>query len=476
VDVVELEPLVLEVARECAPVNHDVLNNAKVHITIGDARETLLTSRERYDLIASEPSNPYRAGIASLFTQEFYRAAAGRLSDDGVFVQWVQAYEIDTPTLRTIYATLGSVFPQIETWHTNPGDLVLVASKQPRTYRVDDLTKRIAEEPFKSALANAWRAVDLHGLLAHYIGNDAFARRIVAMGADLNTDDRNVVEFRLARSVGINLATVAEIRNQARAAGVARPPLEQDTGIRWPAVDTAWLAYMAAMGSFIDTRPQGPSGEQARQAALVEYFRDGGITSARGLWEQQSEPARDTTEMAMLADITADTGLDAAAPFIDRLREHQAGEADVMLTSLRLRQARVADAVVAVDAALTRFRTDPWPMTRYIERAVQLAGILANRDTETARRMHAALGEPFAVLAAEEARLVTRAEITRLIDFAALCAPAVAPLEPHVPWSESFLRLRRDCYQTANHALLPEANRDLDEFLANAAEPLITTP
>ena len=69
VDVVELEPLVLDVARACAPVNHDVLHNPKVHVTIGDARETLLTTRDRYDIIASEPSNPFRAGVASLFTR-----------------------------------------------------------------------------------------------------------------------------------------------------------------------------------------------------------------------------------------------------------------------------------------------------------------------------------------------------------------------------------------------------------------------
>src|SRR5581483_6687950 len=76
VDVVELEPLVLDVARACAAVNHDAMNNPKVHVVIGDARETLLTTTERYDVIASEPSNPYRAGIASLFTQEYYRAAS----------------------------------------------------------------------------------------------------------------------------------------------------------------------------------------------------------------------------------------------------------------------------------------------------------------------------------------------------------------------------------------------------------------
>src|SRR5439155_17044467 len=112
VDVVELEPLVLDVARACGPVNHNALTNPKVRITIGEARETLLTSRDRYDIIASEPSNPFRAGVASLFTLEYYRAAADRLTDDGVFAQWVQAYEIDTRTLRTIYSTLAAVFPE----------------------------------------------------------------------------------------------------------------------------------------------------------------------------------------------------------------------------------------------------------------------------------------------------------------------------------------------------------------------------
>src|SRR6185295_2654232 len=89
VDVVELEPLVLDVARACEAVNHDAMRNPKVHITIADARETLLTTAARYDVIASEPSNPFRAGIASMFTVEYYRAASARLTPDGVFAQWV---------------------------------------------------------------------------------------------------------------------------------------------------------------------------------------------------------------------------------------------------------------------------------------------------------------------------------------------------------------------------------------------------
>ena len=74
VDVVELERSILRVAEACAPVNHQALSNSKLNVIIGDGREILLTSKQQYDLIVSEPSNPYRAGVAGLFTREFYQS------------------------------------------------------------------------------------------------------------------------------------------------------------------------------------------------------------------------------------------------------------------------------------------------------------------------------------------------------------------------------------------------------------------
>ncbi len=70
VDIVELEPAITHVAAACSQVNHDVLANPKVHLIIGDGRELLLTTPGTYDLIFSEPSNPYRAGVANLFTRD----------------------------------------------------------------------------------------------------------------------------------------------------------------------------------------------------------------------------------------------------------------------------------------------------------------------------------------------------------------------------------------------------------------------
>ena len=468
VDIVELEPLVVDVARACGPVNQNVLQNPKVSLTIGDAREMLQTTRERYDIIASQPSNPFRAGIASLFTLEYYRSAADRLTDDGVFVQWVQGYEIDTPTLRTIYKTLGTVFPQIETWQTDRYDLVLVASKHPHRYRAGDLAKRIGEEPFKSALANTWRAVDMQGLLAHYIANDSFARAITgAAGVAVNTDDRNVVEFESGRSVGRRLFPVTEIKEESLANGSSRPPLEDGDAVRWPELDTAYVSYNAAQGS-ADARFVGPPNEQMRQAALVQYYQHDNRDAARQLWQQQQEPPRDPTELAMLADISVSAGAEnAAMGYIARLRDYQPAEAGALLATLRLLQGRLPDAATILEATLTRLQTDPWPLVRFEERAIQIAKQIADRDPSLAPRMLEALSHPLALDALEDLRLTTRAEMTRASNFGGACRDAVGALEPHVPWTQSFLTLRQDCYQAAGDPRLVAATRDLDEFTRN---------
>src|SRR6185369_1414299 len=133
----------------------------------------------------------------------YYRAAIDRLADDGLFLQWVQLYEIDARTLDTVYATIASVFPHVEAWEAGGSDLVLVGSKRPLVHDSAALAARIETEPFKSALQAAWRAVDLEGVLAHFLANQQFTATMAGKaGVPINTDDRNVVEFGFARSVG----------------------------------------------------------------------------------------------------------------------------------------------------------------------------------------------------------------------------------------------------------------------------------
>jgi spermidine synthase len=476
VDVVELEPLVIDVARACEAVNKNVLGNPKVHVATGDARETLLTTRDRYDVIASEPSNPFRAGVASLFTVEYYRAAAARLTDDGVFAQWVQGYEIDAPTLRTIYATLATVFPYVETWQTNSGDLALLAIMRPRSYNAERLRARIAEAPYKEALANAWRAVDLQGMVARFIATDAVARAFAnAPHAEINTDDRNIVEFGLARSVGrATPILVAELRQAAASMGASRPPLDNDAGISWPAVETAWANFVG--WSMAPDAGRGlPPSEQARQAALRSYFQATDAAGTRRLWQGQSEVPRDPSELAMAADLEAEAALDAALPLIEQLRAYQPAEADTLLATLRLRQSRIQEAASALQTAFARYRVDPWPLLRYKQKALALATAVGI-DPATARLLYEALREPFSLRAVDDVRLMTQLELSARFDFKGACRAPIEALEPHVPWTARFLAMRRECYQLNNDPRQVVANRDLNGFLAGEPLPIIQRP
>ena len=94
VDVVEIEPAVLAAAPYLEELNHGAYKNPKVKIILDDARNYLSVTRRRYDLIISEPSYLWSRGISSLYTREFYRQVRSQLEPHGLFVQWIQAYQM----------------------------------------------------------------------------------------------------------------------------------------------------------------------------------------------------------------------------------------------------------------------------------------------------------------------------------------------------------------------------------------------
>src|SRR5262249_33564073 len=145
-------------------LNHDVLHHPKVQIAYADAREVLHTTKRMYDLIASEPSNPYRSGVSSLYSREFYLAVRERLATGGLLLQWLQGYEIDTATFRTVLRTLTEVFGHVEIWETSPADLLLVCSREPLNYSTVELNSRMTEPSMRDALRVAWRTITLEGV------------------------------------------------------------------------------------------------------------------------------------------------------------------------------------------------------------------------------------------------------------------------------------------------------------------------
>jgi spermidine synthase len=473
VDVVELEPAVLEFAQLCAPVNAGAMTNPKVRIAIGDAREFLMTAPRRYDLVVSEPSNPYRAGIASLFTREYYQSVASRLEDRGVFVQWLQAYDIQSRTVQTVYATLLSVFPCVETWEAAGGDMLLIASRGPLDHDVARLRRLMTQEPYRTALLATWRSTDAEGFYAHYVANTAFARSFT-QGPDvqLNTDDRTVIEFDFARSV--NLATgfsVPHLRRTARSVGQHLPGCVNGS-VDWDRAEEEAALFQVFEGNApLPSVARSP--EQQQRALALRKYAEGDYASALAAWRAQPKEPQGPVELAVVADAMASQGEETALKYIEQLRTYQPVEADVALARLRHRQGKLEQASASLVAAFTRFRDDPWPMRLTMRRALALAPHVAGDNKAVALELHAALRQPFAVSTHDEARRDFLMQLAGCAGDSGLLLEEVQRYEPFVPWNQGYLTTRLNAYLSAGHPLYERALAELAEYQKSQAEDLL---
>lgn len=125
---IEIEPMMVEGARHFLPANRRAYEDSRSLVIVRDAKAHFATAAQRWDLILSEPSNPWVSGVSGLFTVEFYRRVREALADDGVFGQWLHTYELSDPLVLGVLAALNQVFPSWQLHQVGPGDLLIVAS------------------------------------------------------------------------------------------------------------------------------------------------------------------------------------------------------------------------------------------------------------------------------------------------------------------------------------------------------------
>jgi len=476
VDVIEIEPAIKHVAELCAPVNRNALANPKVHLAFGDGREFLLGRGDKVDIITAEPSNPYRAGVASLYTSEFYRACLRRLAPRGIFVQFLQAYEVDAPTIRTVYATLTSVFPHVETWQTQSGDLLLVGSVDPLAYDDASLRAKLQIDAVRNGVRNAWWADDPESIAAHYVCGNRTAR-VLAFEVPRNTDNRTIVEYAFARSVGTSEGfRIADLREAARIEADSMPQFVRDPA-QVQAVElrrmTMGIAYNdeAHLNEFL--------GERQRLIAISEIdFIHGDLDQVWTLWQSLGANPSTALETLMYAQSLAGRGDDKAVPFIARLATVAPVEADVLTAQLRWRQRRIPESLAALNRALTAYRTNPWPLTIVMHSALSLVNEITRSNAPPAVIAQAAEGvsEPFAVGLFEEDRksalLLAQMRLSPEWQCSQDELRTIRSYEPDVPWQEPFLAQRAKCYESAHDPLAATANRDLTRYRSAAPKRL----
>ncbi len=373
VDIVGCMP---EAAAFFEPWSGAPLADPRTRFIADDARSHLMTTRDRHDIIVSEPSNPWTAGTGSLFSTEFYREASRRLAPGGLYVQWLQAYEISDELLAAVLRSFRAAFPHVTLWETSARDTILVGSEHPQAVDRDRMAAKLGRPAVAEQMAPLGFTTP---------GTVQFLQRFTETTVDWvaslspleNTDDNLLLEHEAPRDLFLlrspaALGRLDERRASAPGLGwVASLAIESETAASIPdlmadgvhgtdELRVAWLAarMRAAGGAVAEIpgalRPRLPRGAETPRShdALVAEL-EAAVASA-DVASVATVLSRERAAIA-LACALSPASADAWNEVLGRLAA-DAGRATGML---RLAQAdalaaagRPAEALAAIDAAM----------------------------------------------------------------------------------------------------------------------------
>ena len=247
-DVVELEPRVISANRAVSDERgHDPLSDPRLNLVINDARNAVMLSGKRYDIIVSQPSHPWTGGASHLYTREFLALAKSRLNDGGVFLQWINSRFVDEALLKVLAATVAEQFIHVELYQPEREVLFFLGSDNPLD--------------IWDGAGNAARALQQHPRHYNRLGMRGIEDALVmltldndgvqqfAAGAPVNTDEHNRLAF-FSRNAGDGLTAddVQEIFDSIDP--LTNPESEFHRQLAGD-MDLAYIAERLLMGDFI---------------------------------------------------------------------------------------------------------------------------------------------------------------------------------------------------------------------------------
>jgi hypothetical protein len=467
VDVVELEPHVHEFAKMVGAAAANVTEHPKVRIHFADGREHLATREGRYDVIVSEPSNPYRAGVSAFFTRDFFESALSKLNDDGVFVQWIQSYDITPGGISMALSTLRSVFGSVVVLVGKPTDYLVIASREPLVFDMERLRARLAQPPFSDTFRRVSSNVEPEGVLSRVVGTPPVVDRLVA-GVDhvVNTDDHPRLEFLFARMVGsLRGAPSLGMLQYARGLGETRPATRGD--VDWQEVDR-----LRARLWYVSDRPTPATVVDHPEVRVLNALVVGDLAKARALLAAVTPDAADTPLRLAIAEVRARTERsaeeDAAlAEELAALAPHHPAEVAWLRLFAALRGGDSASVVGAAKAAFALARADPWSGKRRAVAAMEQLGQFPLAPPQAAALARELDRGPFVAYLAETDRWDLTLALATAGNDIPLCVDLFARHEPNVRSTPAALNVRAQCYQATGH---PLAARAVAEALAGGTD------
>jgi spermidine synthase len=199
IDCVEISPAIIDASRRYFDRDR-MFADERVRILDGDGRLRLAMTDVTYDVIISQPSNPWMAGASAMFTRECFEQMRDRLSPGGVVCVWFQGFQVSPETLRTIIGTFGDVFPANDLWVSRiRGDYLLTGTAQPSEIDPERIRAGMSSPAIAAELGQD-RVFDTADFLGRRLSG-AEACRAFSAGVDRNTDDRTILEDRIPREM-----------------------------------------------------------------------------------------------------------------------------------------------------------------------------------------------------------------------------------------------------------------------------------
>jgi spermidine synthase len=397
-DVIELSREVVEASQHFVFENHDALRDPRTHLIVGDGRSHLVLSSRQYDVVISEPSNPWIAGVASLFTREFFQTVRDRLAPGGIVCQWANTYNISDADLRAVVATFRSVFPDATAWLVGGDDLLLLASNAPIGPRLNHIERHWARHGVAVDLALVG-AVEPFAIWSLFVGGPEELARY-ATGSSILTDDRMSLEFSAPREIhrrdgAGNIAALAPPASEGGIQGpaIVRNAIASATAAQWRNRGLMMAkrdAHTTAFNDYVRALTLDPSDVQAldgfvRSAVLMRRAGDAlsefttltadrslapltlvarsKLLAATGSAEEALEVARRasraepviTEALEQVATLLADAGdtvrLDATVEGLRQIAPHKASSSYFAAVSAFLR-GRADEAVTLAEEAI----------------------------------------------------------------------------------------------------------------------------
>ena len=205
IDCIEIEPLMVRCGAYFTDINHAVTSDPRFHSYIRDGRNYLQVTSEMYDVIMSEPSNPWITGVSNLFTKDWYKIVKTRLRPDGVFCQWFHYYNLSPEDVKMQARTFAESFPCASMWQVPPlpaatgaaavgSDILFIGSFQPHTLDYEKAKFWYSKKEIGSDLATLTGEEDELAFFCNYL-MDKDDMLLFGKGMPLNTDNFPCLEY-----------------------------------------------------------------------------------------------------------------------------------------------------------------------------------------------------------------------------------------------------------------------------------------